>query len=51
MKTNRFVKQVIIYFLLLTGYFVLYSVDIEHLIYPESSNEATSTINFVYQQF
>lgn len=48
---NRILRNIVIYFILITGYLLLYVVDIEHLFYREKEQEVKSTIDFVYQQF
>ncbi len=48
---KNFGKLVLIYFLLTLGYFTLYMIDIEGVIYGEAEVEAKSKVNFVYQQF
>ncbi|MES2589839.1 MAG: hypothetical protein V4622_12740 [Bacteroidota bacterium] len=51
MLNNRFFKNTWIYFLLILGYVLLYSVDVEHVIYPSKEGEVKSKVDFVYQQF
>ncbi len=51
MMKNKLLRNILVYFLLLAGYFLLYAVDIEHLFYPEKEQEVKSKVDFVYQQF
>ncbi|MGV3630588.1 MAG: hypothetical protein ACO1O6_05260 [Bacteroidota bacterium] len=48
---NKMLRNIIVYFLLIAGYFLLYAVDVEHVFYPEQEQEVKSRVDFVYQQF
>ena len=51
METNRFLKNTWVYLLLILGFVLLYSIDIEHVIFPSKDGEVKSKVDFVYQQF
>jgi hypothetical protein len=51
MNKTQFLKNILIYFLLILGYVYLYVVNIEILINPESELAPKSKVNFIYQQF
>jgi hypothetical protein len=41
----------VLYFILITGFFLLYVSNVEALIYGEKNTKPSSKVNFVYQQF
>jgi len=47
---NKFVRNTLIYFLLIVGYMYLYSIDVEALMNPAISI-IKSKATFIYQQF
>ena len=47
---NKFLRNGLIYLVLIVGYLLLYVVDIEQILYPEQK-ESKSKVDFVYQQF
>jgi hypothetical protein len=51
MDIKRLSKLVLLYFILIFGYFMLFSIDIENILYPENTQESKSTVDFVYQKF
>ena len=50
-RKNRFLYNVLLYTLLIVGYFLIYVVNIEVLVYPNQNIETKSKVDFVYQQF
>ena len=53
MNFNKILKNTIIYFLLSTGFLLVYVIDIEGYIYEnkKKGEESKSKVNFIYQQF
>jgi len=51
MNKRKFLRNTLIYFLLIVGYIYLFVVNVEVVFYPESENAPKSKVNFVYQQF
>ncbi len=51
MFKNRFLRNTWFYFVLIFGYILLYTLNIEHIIYPKKEGEVKSKIDFIYQQF
>lgn len=50
-RKNRFLYNVLLNTLLIVGYFLIYVVNIEELVYPNQNIETKSKVDFVYQQF
>lgn len=48
---KRFLKNLLIYTLLVTGYLFIYVVDIESYFFQKNEEEIKSKVDFVYQQF
>lgn len=48
---NRFLKNLLIYVLLIVGYLFIYVIDIESHFYPKNEDAVESKVDFVYQQF
>ena len=48
---NKFLRNTLIYFLLILGYIYLYVIDINSIIYPHQKHEVKSKVDFIYQQF
>lgn len=51
MKKNRFIKNTVIYFLLIIGFVAFYILDIKSLINPPEERPSKSKVEFIYQQF
>lgn len=51
MNKLKFLRNTLIYFLLILGYVYLYVANIEFILHPESESAPKSKVNFVYQQF
>lgn len=49
---NKFIKNTVIYFLLILGYILIHFFEIENYIYKQDGKqESKSKVNFIYQQF
>ncbi len=48
---NSFLRNLLIYLLLVLGYIFIYVLDVESMVYPHQQNKVKSKVNFVYQQF
>jgi len=46
-----FLKQIIIYFIIIVGYLLVYYIPLDQLIWADKKVDPTSKINFIYQQF
>jgi hypothetical protein len=51
MNKTKIIRNSLIYFLLFVGFIFLYVVKFEKILDPNSVGEASSKVNFVYQQF
>lgn len=48
---SKIIRNALLYFALLVGYFLLYVMDIEKSCYEIDEKESKSKVDFVYQQF
>ena len=48
---SKFLRNTLIYFLLVIGYVAIYVIDVERFYYKNEDVESTSKVNFIYQQF
>ena len=51
MNKHQWIRNTLIYFLLLAGSFLFYVIHIERYIGEENDKESSSKVNFIYQQF
>jgi len=50
-KTKTILKTILIYLGLIVGFLFLYYLDVDVLLHPQKKIEASSNVDFVYQQF
>lgn len=50
---RKFLRNTLVYLLLIVGYLFIYIIDIESYIYEKDKKEveSKSKVNFIYQQF
>jgi hypothetical protein len=48
---KKFGINLVLYFVLIFGFFLLYVSNVEALVYGEENTKPSSKVNFVYQQF
>jgi hypothetical protein len=48
---KKMLYNTLLYFIILIGFFFLYVINIENIIYDNPKGESKSKINFIYQQF
>jgi hypothetical protein len=48
---KKFGINLVLYFVLIFGFFLLYVSNVEALVYGEKNTKPSSKVNFVYQQF
>jgi len=51
MAKNKFLIHFLIYFGLVVGYVLIYSINIESMLFPSKEDAVKSKVEFVYQQF
>lgn len=51
MNWKKWMRNTLIYFLLIAGYVFIYVIDIEGYFYKKEEKESKSKVNFIYQQF
>lgn len=51
MNKRRFLKNTLIYILLLVGYFLFYVAQIDSFFNRSKEQDPSSKVNFIYQQF
>lgn len=51
MNWKKFIRNTLIYFLLIVGYIFIYVIDIENFFYKKEDKESKSKVTFIYQQF
>jgi hypothetical protein len=51
MDTKKFIRNSVVYTLLIVGYVLIYLLNIESYLFDEKNIKPKSKVDFIYQQF